>query len=117
MSTTTTENPITNTTVSVLTDYELHHSEPQVPVPRRETPIQASVQQPANWPVDHLRVPPYRPINRNLDWNERSAGSHPAEVAFVQIMLHGVWINAVRRDMSNSTGLSKWVNTNESLLN
>ncbi|KAE8139745.1 hypothetical protein BDV38DRAFT_280661 [Aspergillus pseudotamarii] len=105
MSTTTTESPITSTTVSVLTDYELQHSEPQVPAPRSETPIQASIQQPADWPVDHLRVPPYRPINRNLDWSERSAGSHPAEVAFVQIMLHGVWINAaISRLWHNTLG-------------
>ncbi|KAE8340694.1 hypothetical protein BDV24DRAFT_151814 [Aspergillus arachidicola] len=103
MSTTTTESPTTRTTVSVLTDYELHHSEPQASAPPNETPTQVSVQHPANWPVDHLRVPPYRPINRNLDWNERTAGTHPAEMAFIQIMLHGVWINAAASRLWHNT--------------
>ncbi|KAL2867213.1 uncharacterized protein BJX67DRAFT_353399 [Aspergillus lucknowensis] len=96
MSTTT-----TTTTTSILADYELHHSGAE-PTPSRQTsqsqspsPSSPPAQvQPANWPSDHRRVPPYRPVNRNLDWNERAAGSSVPEYIFIQSMLHGVWLNA-----------------------
>jgi hypothetical protein len=41
-------------------------------------------------------MPNYRPANSRLDLAGRPAGNgHPAEYAFIQIMLHGVLINAV----------------------
>ncbi|KAI9930235.1 hypothetical protein ASPWEDRAFT_23957 [Aspergillus wentii DTO 134E9] len=101
MSTTTTTQ--TNT-LSILADYELHHSgsdnvheshEPAVP------PVQS---QPANWPSNHRRVPAYRPINRNLEFDERPAGSNPAEFVFIQTMLHGVWLNAAVSRLWRFTG-------------
>jgi hypothetical protein len=98
MSSTTTTTRSQTSSLSVLADYELHHSgnEPDVQSSvSREPPDVASSAQPANWPRDHRRVPPYRPINRNLNWDERPAGSNTGEFIFVQVMLHGVWLNAV----------------------
>lgn len=40
-------------------------------------------------------MPAYRPANRELDLNDRPAGTNPAEFVFIQSMLHGVWLNAV----------------------
>ncbi|KAE8346125.1 hypothetical protein BDV24DRAFT_158922 [Aspergillus arachidicola] len=95
MSVTTTANPIVATTTSYLNDYELHHStvnEPSAADTNRDT---SHVPQPRNWPRDHRRVPAYRPINYDLDQSQRPAGSNTVECAFVSVMLHGVWMNAV----------------------
>ncbi|KAJ5984577.1 hypothetical protein N7481_006676 [Penicillium waksmanii] len=90
MSTTTTTT--TANTLTVLADYEVHHSGSQQPAQQSE-PVTSS--QPADWPTDHRRVPAYRPVQQNLSYAERPAGNgHPAEYAFIQIMLHGVWLNA-----------------------
>ncbi|KAJ5126335.1 hypothetical protein N7448_005638 [Penicillium atrosanguineum] len=82
----------TTTSLSVLADYEVHHSgEENVPA---RIPSQPQADQPA-WPTHHRRMPAYRPANRELDLTQRPAGNgHPAEFAFIQIMLHGVWLNA-----------------------
>lgn len=89
----------TNTTaLSVLADYELHHSGSSQnttspsPSPSPSPPQQ---QQPANWPTNHRRVPPYRPVDRSLSFEERAAGSNVPEFIFIQSMLHGCWLNAV----------------------
>jgi hypothetical protein len=98
MSVTTTTNSITRTSLPVLGDYELHHSgtenDSQVANPdaNSETTL---APQPRRWPSDHRRVPPYRPTNRNLDMDERPGGINAAEFVFIQVMLHGVWLNAV----------------------
>lgn len=82
----------TTSSMSILADYEVHHSGGE-PV---STPANAvSVPQPADWPTDHRRMPAYRPTNRNLDYNERTAGTDNGEFVFIQVMLHGVWLNAV----------------------
>ncbi|KAL4803140.1 hypothetical protein BDV18DRAFT_163200 [Aspergillus unguis] len=94
MSTTTTVHP------SILTDYALHHSDSQAnqpTEPESQSPSPSgtpSQEQPANWPSNHRRVPPYRPINRTLDFSERAAGANVPEYIFIQSMLHGVWLNA-----------------------
>lgn len=82
----------TATSLSVLADYELHHSGDE-----RSTsaPAPVNTSQPADWPTDHRRMPAYRPANQNLDYNERTAGTGPGEYVFIQVMLHGVWLNAV----------------------
>ncbi|KAL4760899.1 uncharacterized protein BDW70DRAFT_160318 [Aspergillus foveolatus] len=104
-STTTTTAP----TLSLLADYELHHSTPY-PSPSSPSPSQsqspAPVQQanPASWPTHHRRIPAYRPINRNLDFVERSAGSSVPEYIFIQSMLHGVWLNASIAQLWRATG-------------
>ncbi|KAL3457406.1 hypothetical protein BJX64DRAFT_19099 [Aspergillus heterothallicus] len=93
MSTTTTTTTTTNNTLSILADYELHHSGSETQnAPSSAVPPFSS--QPANWPTNHRRVPPHRPVNRNLDPAERAAGSNVPEYIFIQSMLHGVWLNA-----------------------
>lgn len=93
MSTTATE---TRTLISLLGDYELHHSvaseETPGPSPMASPPPSS---QPASWPTHHRRVPPYRPINYNLDLNDRPTGSNPVESVLIFLMMHGVWLNAV----------------------
>ncbi|KAJ5095067.1 hypothetical protein N7532_007358 [Penicillium argentinense] len=91
MSTTTTTTTITSS-LSVLADYEVHHSGTQQST--QQTPP-AALSQPVDWPSDHRRVPEYRPAQPNLSYVDRPAGNgHPAEYAFIQIMLHGCWLNA-----------------------
>ena len=80
--------------LSVLADYEVHHSGSEQTASSSAAPVNPG--QPADWPTHHRRVPNYRPANSRLDLADRPAGNgHPAEYAFIQIMLHGVWINAV----------------------
>ena len=50
---------------------------------------------PANWPTEFRRVPPYRPVNRNLDRSERPNGSNPVEAVVANIMLQGVQLQSV----------------------
>ncbi|PWY90704.1 hypothetical protein BO70DRAFT_306857 [Aspergillus heteromorphus CBS 117.55] len=96
----------TTTTLSILSDYEVHHtgadSQPQfqtqLPVPAPSPP------QPANWPTNHRRIPAYRPVNRHLDYNERAAGGSLGEYVFIQTMLHGVWLNATVARLWRFTG-------------
>lgn len=97
MSVTTTANPITRNALSVLEDYEVHHSgDPNSVAPApNEHPAPTNVQNPPNWPTNHRRVPAYRPANTNLSYEERNAGNNAAEYVFIQGMLHGVWLNAV----------------------
>lgn len=106
MSVTTTDNPIT-TAISrdVLQDYDIHltgddnndtaappdtDSRPPAPAPA------AAVSNLPGWPADYRGVPPYRPINMNLDRSQRPWGGNPVGDVFVFTMLHGVWLNAVR---------------------
>ncbi|KAL4865538.1 hypothetical protein BDV12DRAFT_148192 [Aspergillus spectabilis] len=91
--TTTTTTTLPATTLSILADYELHHSGAPSPSPNSQN-TNPSHSQPPTWPSDHRRVPPYRPINRNLDQAERAAGASVPEYIFIQSMLHGVWLNA-----------------------
>jgi hypothetical protein len=50
---------------------------------------------PPNWPRNHYRVPDYRPVNRELDLENRPKGSNPVEFAFLTIMFTGVYLNSV----------------------
>ena len=96
MSSITTTTTTQTSTLSILSDYEIHHTgethPPQTPSNSAPTP---ATSQPVDWPSNYRRVPPYRTVNRNLDYNERAAGASPAEYVFIQSMLHGVWLNAV----------------------
>ncbi|PYH80124.1 hypothetical protein BO82DRAFT_241437, partial [Aspergillus uvarum CBS 121591] len=92
-------------TLSVLSDYELHHSGEATPSSSLEsTSNTTQPAQPANWPTDHRRVPAYRPANRELNLSERQAGANRAEFVFIQTMLHGVWLNAVVSRVWHATG-------------
>lgn len=86
-------------TLSILADYELRHTGSDE---SDEPPAAVDTSQPANWPSDHRRVPAYRPINRDLDFNERSAGASTGEFVFIQVMLHGVWLNGVSKTVCHS---------------
>ncbi|KAJ5638337.1 hypothetical protein N7490_008216 [Penicillium lividum] len=98
MSVTTTS---TTTSLSVLADYELHHSEER----STSTPAPAPpVSQPVDWPTDHRRMPAYRPANHHLDYTERTAGTSVPEFVFIQVMLHGVWLNAAASRLWRFTG-------------
>lgn len=85
----------TTTSLSVLADYEVHHSGAENAAALNQSSQPQQNSQPA-WPTHHRRIPAYRPANRGSDLTQRPAGNgHPAEFAFIQIMLHGVWLNAV----------------------
>lgn len=96
MSVTTTSNPLTYTVQSVLTDYELHHSEQNdqpAPAPS-DTPIPRT-SNPPDWPENYRRIPEYRPINRELVQAERRVYQNPIEHAFIATMFTGVQTTAV----------------------
>ena len=110
MSVTTTANPATYTLQATLTDYNLYHSESQnSPLDTSLNAHPASVaQNPSTWPHDHRRVPPYRPVNTELDQSQRRVYQNGIERAFVGVMFTGVFLEAVSiRDM-----ISEEVNTN-----
>ncbi|TVY46727.1 hypothetical protein LOCC1_G002847 [Lachnellula occidentalis] len=54
-----------------------------------------SIANPPDWPRNHLRVPAYRPVNRNLGTEERPKGGNAAEFAFLTMMFTGVYLNSV----------------------
>lgn len=87
-------NTVTATQVSqVLEDYKIHltgASEEDTSI--QETP---RVVNPPNWTTDRRRVPEYRPINRNLNMEERPNGVVLPETIFISIMFTGVFTEAV----------------------
>lgn len=96
MSVTTTSNPLTYTVQSVLTDYELHHSEHSdqpAPAPN-DTPVPRT-SNPPNWPENYRRIPEHRPTNRELDQAERRVYQNPIERAFISTMFTGLYTNVV----------------------
>ncbi|KAJ5872254.1 uncharacterized protein N7529_004607 [Penicillium soppii] len=98
MATTTTTT--TTQTLSVLADYEVHHS--GADHESEHEPVTSP--QPVEWPTHHRRMPEFRPTNRNLSFEERPGGSNPAEMVFIQVMLHGVWLNAAVSRLWRFTG-------------
>ncbi len=101
MSVTTTDNPATSAVLEVLTDYDLHHSgstedDTQAPAPAPNIRNEINdVPNPTSWPTEHRRVPHYRPINRNLDVEQRPGGLNAPEAVFIFTMLSGCRINSV----------------------
>jgi len=88
----------------VLSDYRLHLTGYDDSI-QTEDPAHLQAQNPPNWPTDRHRIPSYRPVNRNLDPNERPRGSNPAEFIFINIMFTGVFLNAVSKcERSKSFG-------------
>ncbi|KIW99956.1 uncharacterized protein Z518_10884 [Rhinocladiella mackenziei CBS 650.93] len=109
MSITTTTNPTSRAVLEVLTDYDLHHSgDPQRSGPPEHPKPQARAPEPYNnphwWPNDHRRIPPYRPVNRNLDRSQRPAGVNRIERAFIFTMLRGVQLEANISTLWRHTG-------------
>lgn len=100
MSVTTTQNTVSASVLQVLADYDLHHSgapeQPGQPAPPNERDdLAISSSNPPGWPTDHRRVPPYRPINCNLDRDVRPGGANFIEAVFIATLLNGVRLNAV----------------------
>jgi hypothetical protein len=97
MSVTTTDNPTTTQLQHVLQDYEIRLTVAENGAPAAPNPANAfQVENPQDWPQNYRRVPPYRPIDMNLDQEMRPRGTNPIERVFIFTMLHGVWLNAVR---------------------
>ncbi|CAN8095658.1 unnamed protein product [Discula destructiva] len=107
MSATTTDNPVATTLhraaqPSHLQDYNVRltsdESTSPSPTPSTTT-VQASpsvtVSNPPGWDDQHRGVPPYRPINRDLDPIQRPFGGSPVGDAFVFTMFTGVSILSV----------------------
>ncbi|KIW10096.1 hypothetical protein PV08_11056 [Exophiala spinifera] len=104
MSVTTTENQVSYSIAQTLREYDVHHSNQEAEDAPLETPTNLPTSRnPTNWPTSHRRVPPYRPVNRNLDLSVRGT-ANAVEAAFVFTMLHGVWINAAASQFWRKTG-------------
>ncbi|EQB52073.1 hypothetical protein CGCSCA5_v014846 [Colletotrichum siamense] len=107
MSATTTDNPITTTVrQDYLHDYSIRLTggvEEAYARPSRDAPLPA-VENPPDWYDQHRQVPPYRPINRELDVADRPWGSNRIENGFVFVMLNGCWIQGVTNWLWRSTG-------------
>lgn len=95
--TTTTQTVPTYSMGRTLADYDLHHSEPAAPEPRQagEEDQDGSTEKhsnPPDWETEYRRVPPHRPVNRNLDIASRSITLNGVETFFVYNMFHGIRI-------------------------
>ncbi|KKY16830.1 hypothetical protein UCRPC4_g05788 [Phaeomoniella chlamydospora] len=107
MSVTTTANPVTGSVLQVLTDYDIHHSgSPEEPraAPPTNAAAPTNAQNPPDWDTEHRAVPPHRPINRELDYEERPGGLNVPEQIFIFTMLNGVGINAAVNTIWRKTG-------------
>ncbi|KAF2500890.1 hypothetical protein BU16DRAFT_453388 [Lophium mytilinum] len=120
MSTTTTTDTTRYAVHSYLADYELHHSDhPSTSAPRpnshpdpRQLGSSASphttaelVQlNPPQWPSNHRRIPPYRPINRALDQSQRKVFLSTGERIFLFVMFTGLQVNVDINRLWNATG-------------
>lgn len=96
MSVTTTDNATAVQIHRTLNDYQIRLTGDNAgpiapPNPNNDT----ENSNPDNWPRNYRNVPPRRPINYNLDLSQRENSSNLVERAFIFIMLHGVWVNAV----------------------
>ncbi|KAL9114598.1 MAG: hypothetical protein Q9227_001276 [Pyrenula ochraceoflavens] len=91
MSVTTTDNPIATTLRVALADYDVHHSGAEDrTAPGPNLNVASTVENPSAWPVDHRRIPPYRPVNMELDMEIRPAGLNGLEWGFINVMFTGV---------------------------
>jgi hypothetical protein len=84
--------------LQVPSDYDLVTTEsPDDQVPRliHDNPVPEHVGNPPHWPTDQRNVPPYRPVNRNLDFSTRPAGTTPPIFVFIFTMLGGCHVLAV----------------------
>ncbi|KAL2352243.1 hypothetical protein BJ546DRAFT_850069 [Cryomyces antarcticus] len=110
MSVTTTADSARYSTLSYLADYELHHSgstnhvapQPNAhPDPRRSDPSSSThsdtptLPNPIDWRTDHRRIPPYRPINRELDQSQRRVYTSVLERVFITVMFMGMFLQNI----------------------
>jgi len=107
MSVTTTDTTISpQVLLRTLGDYELHHSGLPAPPPNERNDARggealSNVENPPDWIVDERRVPPYRPINYEINLAERPGGANLVERMFIAILLNGTALNAVRQLVLN----------------
>ncbi|KAK3899140.1 hypothetical protein C8A05DRAFT_18386 [Staphylotrichum tortipilum] len=89
--TTTTQSVTSYPLRAVLADYELHISEPRTASAASPgASSQPRVQNPPGWSQDHRSVPPYRPINRDLDRDQIMVYQNNVERTFVTTMFFGI---------------------------
>ncbi|KAK0643006.1 hypothetical protein B0T16DRAFT_459200 [Cercophora newfieldiana] len=62
------------------------------PSPAASTP--AAVQNPPSWETEYREVPPYRPVNTQLDRASRPWGSNGVENVIIFAMFQGVWLKS-----------------------
>ncbi|KAL1957493.1 hypothetical protein VTO42DRAFT_5956 [Malbranchea cinnamomea] len=110
MSVTATTSTITRNRLSILADYEIHRTpETEADGEFTSTPQlgeqrSSITEHPPDWPTDHHRIPPYRPVNRELDWSQRAVYLNGIEHVFISVMFAGVWINAGVAQLWRATG-------------
>ncbi|KAK5069239.1 hypothetical protein LTR64_008606 [Lithohypha guttulata] len=108
MSATTTANTRTQAVLNLLADYELTHSGHDttgvVEPPNPRSVEDETRQNPDFWTRDYHGVPPYRPINYELDYDARPWARPGVETAFVWVMLNGVGIVAATARLWRNTG-------------
>lgn len=96
MSVTTTANPLAQSVLRVLADYELTHSShdnldsDEIGTLNPRSQAAETRSNPEGWTDDYRGVPPYRPINYQLDREQRPWAQPGIETAFVWVMLNGV---------------------------
>ncbi|EFX03467.1 hypothetical protein CMQ_395 [Grosmannia clavigera kw1407] len=92
----------------VLADYETYRSDPQPAIESVESTAMTSpaahINTPPSWPTDHRRVPPYRPVNRELDLSQRMAYNNGIEHAFISTMFFGIRVVTVFHRTWRATG-------------
>ena len=91
MSVTTTANARMVATRHYLADYELHHSQPENPVPAPAPNEQKTLSHnnPPGWEDQWRRVPAYRPAQNQLD-EQRTTYTSEVERNFVRVMFGGM---------------------------
>lgn len=95
MSVTTTTTTQSREVLRLLADYELTHTGEEDAGTEPPQTHQPEVSNPSWWPTDYSGVPPYRPINYNLDREQRPWARPGIETAFAFTMLNGVGVVAV----------------------
>lgn len=101
--TSTTESHARLRVVGYPSDYDLYHSNnsPSLVTENNNELLSTSQRSPdvnretPEWPNHYRRVPPYRPVNHDLDQGERRVYTSGAERAFITMMFLGVRNNAV----------------------
>lgn len=108
MSVTTTANRTTQSILTLLADYELTHSGDEqngvIEPPNERSKTEDTRQNPEGWRDDYDGVPPYRPINHDLDREQRPWARPGIETAFVWTMLNGVGVVASTSRVWRLTG-------------
>lgn len=106
MSVTTTSNVTTQGVVRLLADYELTHTgdDEAADSSLNERQRVSTLSNPGWWPTDHHGIPPHRPIDYNIDREQRPWGGSPVGDVFAWTLLNGVGIVAVCEVMLGEEG-------------